>query len=255
MNFDRYIDNPSGGAVFTNRSMYKKMYSDKFDKILVREQGRIHYTIYKVDDAQDTYYLHFKIPSEVIDHFYYDVVIKLYTTDNRMKTNANLRSYNVQFFSNDPAFVYTFAHTFHSRGLFIEELKLKMVKRAIKDEAKEKNPNNNVWYVKSLFFAYIAMERYGLFNRSMLNQRSKKYKKRDLLNSITPADIKIKDRQHEQEELSKRNKQEKERKRRELQQQARLRNNTNKRSTKISPTVRSTKSTRTTRTTRNTKII
>ena len=37
ISFDKYIDNPSGGAVFTNRNMYKAMYADKFNKILVRE--------------------------------------------------------------------------------------------------------------------------------------------------------------------------------------------------------------------------
>ena len=26
MTFDKYIDNPSGGSVFTNRNMYKEMY-------------------------------------------------------------------------------------------------------------------------------------------------------------------------------------------------------------------------------------
>ena len=31
MSFDKYIDNPSGGQVFTNRQMYKAMYKSKFD--------------------------------------------------------------------------------------------------------------------------------------------------------------------------------------------------------------------------------
>ena len=83
ISFDKYIDNPSGGAVFTNRNMYKAMYADKFNKILVREQGHIKYTIYKTDDSEDTFYIYFKIPSEVIENFYYDTVIRLYTKDNR----------------------------------------------------------------------------------------------------------------------------------------------------------------------------
>ena len=29
MTFDKYIDNPSGGSVFTNRNMYKNMYNKK----------------------------------------------------------------------------------------------------------------------------------------------------------------------------------------------------------------------------------
>ena len=79
MSFDRYIDNPSGGSVFTNRNIYKNMYRRKFGNVLVREQGQIKYTVYKSGDAFDSYYIHIKVPSEVIDNFYYDVVIRLFT--------------------------------------------------------------------------------------------------------------------------------------------------------------------------------
>ena len=198
ISFDKYIDNPSGGSVFTNRNMYKAMYADKFNKILVREQGHIKYTIYKTEDSEDTFYIYFKIPSEVIENFYYDTVIRLYTKDNRRKTEANLRRYSVQFYSNDPAFFYTFAHSFNANGLFIDILKVKMSKRALNQKAEVKNPKDNVWYVKSLVFAYLAMEKYGLFNRSLLNQRSKRFNKKYLIYRITQADIKLKERQRKQ---------------------------------------------------------
>ena len=217
MSFDKYIDNPSGGAVFTNRQMYKNMYKDKFGKVLVREQGVIKYTVYKTGDDTDTYYIHFKIPSEVIEKFYYDVVIELYTTDNAKKNLASLRSYAVRFYSNDPAFVYTFAYAFKKNKLFIKDLESKMSKEALRVKADIRNPRADVFYVKSLFFAYLAMERYSLFNRNMLNQHSKPYKKKELLDQITPADIKVHDRQREQQLLDKQKKEEKERARKEQQ--------------------------------------
>ena len=256
MSFDKYIDNPSGGSVFTNRNMYKRMYKEKFDAVLVREQGQIKYTIYKTEDAFDTYFIHFKIPSEVIDNFYYDVVIKLYTTDNIKKNDANLRNYAVAFFSNDPAFVYTFAHSFAANNLFIDELKTKMMKRALTDKAEVKNPKDDVWYVKSLFFAYLAMEKYGLFNRSMLNQRSKKYKKSDLLKDITPADIKVKDRQHEQELLDERIRKEKEAARRARQKQVNQQHaSAISKTSPITKTAKVSNTTKTTKTSKSTKII
>ena len=215
MSFDRYIDNPSGGAVFTNRQMYKNMYKDKFGKVLVREQGQIKYTVYKTDNDTDTYYIYFKIPSEVIDNFYYDVVIELYTTENSKKNSASLRQYAVRFYSNDPAFVYTFAYAFKKNKLFIKDLEPKMSKEALRTKADIRNPRADVFYVKSLFFANLAMERYSLFNRAMLNQHSKPYKKKELLDQITPADIKVRDRQREQELLDKKKKEEKERARKE----------------------------------------
>ena len=120
MNFDKYIDNPSGGSsVVTNRNMYKEMYKQKFNAVLVREQGKINYSVYKAKDNTDSYFIHMKIPSEVIPKFYYDVVIRLYTTVNSKKASSNLKSYAVQFYSNDPAFVYTFAHAFSKNKIFI----------------------------------------------------------------------------------------------------------------------------------------
>ena len=204
MNFDKYIDNPSGGAtVITNRNMYKDMYKSKFDKVLLRESGSIEWKVYSANDGKDSYYIHIKVPSEVIEKFYYDVVIRLFTTENKKKSNVNLREYAVQFYSNDPAFVYTFAHAFNKNNLFIEDLESKMTKTALKDVAKVKNPKDNVWYVKSLYFAYLIMERYHLFNRNILKQNSTKYNKRELLSKITHATEKIEARQEAENKLNK----------------------------------------------------
>ena len=196
MSFDKYIDNPSGGAtVITNRNMYKDLYKSKFDKVLVRESGKIEWKAYYTNDKQDSFYIYMKVPSEVIEKFYYDVVIRLYTTENKKKSNVNLREYAVEFYSNDPAFVYTFAHAFSKNNLFIKDLEPKMSKTALKNVAKVKNPKDNVWYVKSLYFAYLTMERYHLFNRSILKQHGKNYDKRELLSQITNATEKIEARQ------------------------------------------------------------
>lgn len=203
MSFDKYIDNPSGAgsSAITNRSMYKEMYKKKFDTVLLREQGKIVYEIFKDDDKEDSYYIYMKIPSEVIENFYYDVVVRLYTKVNAKKANNILRSYAVQFYSNDPAFVYTFAHSFSKNKLFIDDLAPKMSKQALNNKATVKNPKDEVWYVKSLYFAYLTMEKYNLFNRYILDKSSKKYSKNDLIKKITDADTKIKARQEAQKKL------------------------------------------------------
>ena len=253
MNFDKYIDNPSGGAaVITNRSMYKKMYTEKFDKILLREEGKIDYDIYKDDD---TYYIHIKVPSEVIEKFYYDVIIQLSTTVPQKKASANLRAYMVRFFSNDPAFVYTFAHAFSKNDLFISDLKQKMSRQALRDVAKVRNPKDEIFYVKSLYFAYLTMERYDLFNRKVLDKNAKKYKARDLINNIMQAEEKVRLRQEAQEKLEKENKKKKE-------QEAREKNNNRNRDVKtpsskvakVSNVSKVSKITRTSKTTKTTKV-
>jgi hypothetical protein len=201
MSFDKYIDNPSGGSVISARKMYKEMYRQKFDKILLREQGKIDFKVFKSGDKTDSYYIYMKIPSETIDKFYYDVVVRLYTTVGSKKSGSILRSYAVGFYSNDPSFVYTFAHSFKENGLFIDDLAPVMSKTALKKEAKTRNPQNQVWYVKSLYFAYLTMEKYGLFSRLTLDRLSTNYVKKDLLRMITPADEKIVARQQAGEKL------------------------------------------------------
>lgn len=196
MSFDKYIDNPSGGAsVYTNRRMYKDMYKQKFNTVLVREQGRIVYDVYKSGDNTDSYYIYMKIPSEVIPEFYYDVVVRLYTTMNPKKASTYLRTYAVGFYSNDPAFVYTFAHSFAKNKLFIDDLAPKMSRMTLQDKARVRNPKDEVWYVKSLYFAYLTMEKYNLFNRTVLDREAKKYNKKELLSKITHADDKVAARQ------------------------------------------------------------
>lgn len=207
--YTQYINNPLGekSSVVTNRGMYQKLYRDKLDKILLREGGRVKYTLYT---DKDNYYIHFKIPSEVIDKFYYDTIIEFYTTDPIKAKSASLKDYYVRFYSNDPAFVYTFAHAFIKNDLFITDMTPKMLKEAVKHVAKEKNPKNLVGYVKSLFFAYLLIGDYGLFSKTPYEHNAEKYSKTKLLKLVDHADNKIKDRQEAEEKERKKRKREKE---------------------------------------------
>ena len=247
ISFDKYIDNPSGGSAFTKRGMNKEMYKKKFSAVLLREQGKIVYKVYKDKDPADSYYIHLKIPSEVIENFYYDVVVRLFTTLSSKKSGTSLREYEVQFYSNDPAFVYTFAHSFAKNKLFIPDLEAKMSKQALRSVAKVKNPKDDVWYVKSLFFAYLTMEKYNLFNRTVLDREAKTYSKRTLINNIEHADKKVKARQDAQAKLDAE-------KRKEREQVKAARNvNVSTATSKLSRASSSVKSTKTTRTVKGTK--
>lgn len=198
MTFDGYIQNPMGkdNAVISNRVMYRNLYTEKLDKILVREAGKIDIKAYHVGKR---YICYLKIPSEVVPKFYYDVLIE-FTTPKGEMIGTDLKSYNVKFYSNDPSFVYTFAHAFIKNGLFIKDFENKMSKKAIKDVAKEKNPNNQVGYVKSLYFAYLIMSKRGLFSKTRyVDKYSESYLKREIMH----ADKKIQERQEAAEKISK----------------------------------------------------
>ena len=207
MTFDQYIQNPMGvaNAVFSNRDMYRRLYAQKLNKVLVRELGHIDYTLYK---SKSKYYVYMKIPSEVIEKFYYDVVIEFYEPKEKNLVDSTLKNYNVRFYSNDPSFVYTFAHAFMKNKIFINELKDVMSPEAIKKAAVEKNPTNQVGYVKSIYFTYLIMKRENLFNK--LKFATAKDIDWKLLNrTITPANIKIAERQNAASDIANKKKKDK----------------------------------------------
>ena len=117
MTYDQYIKNPMGGSVVTNRQVLMDMYRQKWNNILVRENGQINYSIYK---GADDFYVHLKIPSEVVPKFYYDTIARFYIDKHKTAGTlpANLNTYEVQFYSNDPSFVYTFTHAFGFTAVF-----------------------------------------------------------------------------------------------------------------------------------------
>lgn len=188
ISFEQYIQNPMGrsNAVFSNREMYRTMYMEKLDKIMVREHGKVDYKLFI---KGKTYYCYIKIPSETIEDFYYDVVIEF--TEPEGKTPKTLDKYEARFYSNDPSFVFTFAHAFIENDMFITSLTDKMSKEAVKKVAVEKNPQNQVGYVKSLFFAYLIMSKRGLFNKL---QYTLAFKASFLKGLITNADVKVEQR-------------------------------------------------------------
>ena len=59
------------------------MYMNKLDKIMVRENGKAEYHLFK--DKGELYYAYIKVPSEVIENFYYDVIIEFRQPDKDKK--------------------------------------------------------------------------------------------------------------------------------------------------------------------------
>lgn len=209
MTLEQYILNPMGknNAVMNanSREIMRKTYIKKFDNLMLREHGSIGYYAY-YDKKNNASWLHVKVPSEVVKNFYYDVVFKFTSTEKTSLLGEDLFKCNVQFYSNDPAFVYTYAHVFAKNGLFIKELIPKMSKRAIKGEAKEKNPNNVVGYVKTIYFAYLLMQNKKLNKKYRFDAETKEFSLNHLLQSIEDAESKVAEREREGAKVSKRKK-------------------------------------------------
>lgn len=210
MTLGGYADNPMGkkNAVFSQRDMFKRLYTEKLDKLLLKYNGKVEYLLY-TDKKKDRYFIHMKVFSEVIHNFFYDVVIEFYSDDSVIRSSRSLKDYYVKFYSNDPAFVFTFAHAFIENEIFIEELKPKMSKKAIKDKADTRNPRNEVGYVKSIYFAYLIIKNKGLLEKVHYDTAGKKLDVKELLNSIEHADIKIEKRIKAGDELEREKRREK----------------------------------------------
>lgn len=175
------------------REAQRNNYKGKFNQVLVRESGNIDYRCYK-DDKANQYWFHCKVPSEHVKKFYYDVVFKFYA-DAESGTKNNLFDWKVQFYSNDPAFVYTYAYAFNQKELFIPQLTSRMSKTALNTPSKEKNPSEMIGYCKIIYFAYLVMENKNLNKINLFEANLSLFNPKDFLKSIEHADTKVEDRQ------------------------------------------------------------
>ena len=197
MTFEDYILNPmqKQGKVFnaTMREAMRSSYKAKFDSILLREAGKIEYHKFK-DEKFNLFYILIKIPSEVVPGFYYDVVLKFFAGADIKDAGLTLNRYNMQVYSNDPSFNFTYAYVFKKNNLVIKELEPKLAKLSRTTAPKETNPEEQIGYVKSLYFAYLYMKQKGLFNTTIAWADAEPYNKSKLLKLVENADTKIEER-------------------------------------------------------------
>ena len=202
MTLREYIQNPMGAnsSVITQRNMYKELYNKKFGELLLRENGKFDCSLYT---KGDNYLLHIKIPSEKTTTVYYDVVLEFSPPDDEAKAQPTIDNYTVKFFSNDPAFVFTYAYVFVTNDLIISDLKSKLGKIATTTPGVEKNPKNVVGYIKSFYLAYLYMKLKGLNKKVMYSSFLKKYFKTPFSMKIASFKDKLEERQKAQIEQAK----------------------------------------------------
>lgn len=203
MTFEDWIQNPSGkgSAVVTNRQMYHDMYMAKYNKIMLREGNTFTIKLFK-ERHETAYYAYIKVPSEVIKNFYYDVVIKFFTDNKGLQAGRSLKQYDIQVFTNSPDFVFTHCHAYVKAGLFLKEMSPRMSRVAIRTRATERNPRDEVGYVKSIYFAYLIMKYRNLFDKT---HYAEVYDRNNLLRYVMDADTKTALRQEAEERLRKEN--------------------------------------------------
>lgn len=168
MTLASYIKNPSGGRTRAHMvgqsEAAKAVYTDKYNKIMLKTAGAIEYKLFRAPD-DSRFIMILKIPSESIPDLTYDVGIEFYTKDDVSMKATHLDDYFVRFFSNDPNFTYTYAYTFKKNKMIIPELESKLDPKSLKEKPKVTNPNTEIGYCKSIYFAQLFFEMKGLTNK------------------------------------------------------------------------------------------
>lgn len=194
MTYPQYITNPMGNRVMSNREIYRKLYTEKLDKLIVRENGNLPYYLFQ-DTNNKRFIAVIKTPSESVKHFFYDVVVEFTTTSDAISGSTTLRDYHVRFYSNEPAFIYTFCYAFIHNGLFFTDLEDKMSKMAKEQKANTTNAKNEIGYCKSLYFAYLIMEMKNLFDKRVWSGQARSYDKHILHSLVEHTSAKAISRQ------------------------------------------------------------
>ena len=169
--FDDYISNPSGKGSAVNSAASGSETYEKELMSLESRNAKTTYTIYRQTKTggKQMYYIHFKMPSSTKD-FFNDVVIEFTQNEDDTSSVRNIKKYTVRFFSNDTNFVYTYAYTFKTHGVLISELEKHLPFRCLVQKPTMRNPDNAMGYNKSIYFAYIVMNRDNLFEKDTLNR-------------------------------------------------------------------------------------
>lgn len=181
-----YIDNPmgTGSSALASRHVLINDYSKRLAKL--SEQNDLTPIIY-YDKPKDEYYFHFKIPSESKDRGNtYDVVIKLSPDKKENKKDSMLTNYTLQFFSNSPSFIYTFAYSYDKNDMLIKFLaKEKYDKMVLSKAPNIRNPQQAMTYEKTTIFAllYMIKDRKYL-NKLVVDSASKKFSEKEVLSKI-----------------------------------------------------------------------
>lgn len=177
-----YINNPMGtgsAAISSRRLVY-----DDLVKRFISLEGKMAMVPIIYKDSKGNYFFHVTVPSETDRENTYDVIIK-FETSKEVENSNTLKPYNVKFFSNIPAFTYTYAYVYNKNGLLVDELKDKFEREVLTKAPIKRNPQETFGYEKSIFFAvYSIINDDKYLNKLIIEPMCQTYTKKKLENAI-----------------------------------------------------------------------
>lgn len=147
-----FYKNPSGGSASALAiGAVRYGFEHRYELVTKKLKKKIPIAIFRENDM--SFYFHILVPSDTRD-MTYDVVIHFFEkTNDPNDTHMSMKDWQVEFFSNCPSFVFTYAYAYNKKKLLIDFLSDKLGSSAINDKPTEKNPELYVMWDKSIFYA------------------------------------------------------------------------------------------------------
>lgn len=155
--------NPSGSGITANNiGIVKKEFIRRYDAVTKMMGKKVRTDVYM--ENENSFYFHMLIPSDMNANTY-DVVLHVYDLYND-GTAGSLKDWNIQFFSNCPSFVFTYATAYNEAELSIPFLNKRYSNVVLHQLPAIKNPDLVIGWDKSIFYAL-----HTLMTTITLNQR------------------------------------------------------------------------------------
>lgn len=181
MKIHEYMKNPAGkGAVIPGKNIFIESHDYRYQ--VLSKDNDIEMRIYTKDDFV---FYHILLPSESkYRENTYDVIIKFKPTEQSNLNDKSYKQYQIEFFSNSPAFAYTYAYVAKLNGYLIPELMDKYDEKILTYPPVSRNPGLLFNFEKSIYFAckFILSDNQYLL-KSYVKSHSTKLTK-NILNSI-----------------------------------------------------------------------
>lgn len=147
-----FYKNPSGGsasALALGAARYG--FERRYELVTKKLKKKIPVSIFRENDT--SFYFHILVPSDTRS-MTYDVVVHFFEkTDDPNNTHMSMKDWQVEFFSNCPSFVFTYAYAYNRKNLLIDFLSNKLGSAAVNDKPTETNPGLHIMWDKSIFYA------------------------------------------------------------------------------------------------------
>lgn len=183
LTLSEFLQNPSGkgSGMVASRELIVKSLTEKYYKLLKKSDGKLPHTIYK---AGENYIFHFKIPSETYDKLYYDTVLEFSPVDDQSKKDTKIINYQIHFFSNSPAFVFTYAYVVYHSNMMVDRLMEKFANEAINHAPTVRNPVEVLGFEKSCYWAAMFIKENDLNTKSIMDERLSSWNEGSFIKSI-----------------------------------------------------------------------